>query len=175
MLDFPENVQQARFGTAEFFRSTRANLDRFVVYLKDLDLQEAYTYYPKLSRMLRFLLTKSREEQGLKPVTNKHIARQAREALNLLCYRRYGEIFDTKEIINYVPRAPSYKKRPSRRKRACTTHSGACFKNEACANWSNQIQCGKDCPKKDKCGNRFIAIDNPAFKGIQLYCILESF
>ena len=127
VLDFPVNVQQAWFGTAEFFKSTRANLDKFVVFLKDLELLDAYAFYTKLNRMLRVLFIKSREEQGLKPLTIKHISRQAQEALNLICYRRYGEIFDMKEIINYIPRSSRYKKRPSRRRGACTTHSGACF------------------------------------------------
>ena len=76
-------------------------------------------------------------------------------------------MFNPKDAVK--ERAPNYRKRAPRRKSACTNHSGACFKNESCANWMNQLQCAKDCPKKDKCGNRFIEIDNPASKVISIF------
>ena len=69
---------------------------------------------------------------------------------------------------------PQTTRRASRRKGACTNHSGACFKNESCANWTNQVQCAKDCPKKDKCGNRFIQIGNAAFKGNSIKFYLKA-
>ena len=117
-------------------------------------------------------MTKLREKQGEKPATQKHLLRQARAHLNVIYLRCYGEMFNTKDVASNKQRAPNYKTRASRRKGACTNHLGACFKNESCANWTNQIQCGKDCPKKDKCGNQFIDIGSVAFKGILIVFVL---
>ena len=172
VLGFPESVQRAWIGTAEYYTSTQAYLERVVEHLKDLSLEDALGYYDKLSRMLRIFMTKLREKQGKKPATQKHLLRQARAHLNVIYLRCYGEMFNPKDVVK--ERAPNYRKRASRRKSACTNHSGACFKNESCANWTTQIQCGKDCPKKDNCGNRFIDIDNPAFKGILLIVIFNA-
>ena len=172
VLDFPESVQRAWIGTAEYYTSTQAYLEKVVEHLKDLTLQDALGYYDRLSRMLRIFMTKLREKQGKKPATQKHLLRQARAHLNVIYLRCYGEMFNPKDVVK--ERAPNYRKRASRRKSACTNHSGACFKNESCANWTSQLQCGKDCPKKDNCGNRFIDIDNPAFKGILLIVIFNA-
>ena len=126
-------------------------------------------YHLNFLSMLRVLIIKFREENNMKPVTLKHVSKIARGHLNLIYFRRYGELFDPKDLPDYKPKAPNYKKRASRRKGECTTHSGSCFMNPRCAFWANQLQCGIGCPKKLKCFNRFIEIKNEAFKGIQLY------
>ena len=67
VLDFPESVQRAWIGTAEYYTSTQAYLEKVVEHLKDLTPQDALGYYDRLSRMLRIFMTKLREKQGKKP------------------------------------------------------------------------------------------------------------
>ena len=142
VLDFPESVQRAWIGTAEYYTSTQAYLEKVVEHLKDLTLQDALGYYDKLSRMLRIFMTKLREKQGKKPATQKHLLRQARAHLNVIYLRCYGEMFNTKDVASLKQRAPNYKKRASRRKGA----------------WNDAIPCMcKNCSKGDN--NQYSSAD----------------
>ena len=59
VLGFPESVQRAWIGTAEYYTSTQAYLEKVVECLEYSILQDAIGYNDKLSKMLR-ILEKSR-------------------------------------------------------------------------------------------------------------------
>ena len=47
VLDFPESVLRAWIGTAEYYTSTQAYLEKVVEHLKDLTLQDGLGYYDR--------------------------------------------------------------------------------------------------------------------------------
>ena len=147
VMRYPEALQRAWVGTVDFYTASRGNMDKFHTCLDGLDYKDAMDNHHKLTGLLRILMTKRREEEKKAPVTAKHTAKMAKNYLNLLFFRKYGEAFDPSDLSNHKPRAPNYRKRAPRRKGECTTHSGSCFMNPDCAFWFNQLQCGKNCPK----------------------------